>query len=82
MFGLEWKSRGMKKMSLYKFTHVPLFKNDAQLKQKVTNKPKKKNKINHLNLLKNKNHVKKKHVYLKKKKKSLSPHALENQKKK
>ena len=69
MFGLEWKSRGMKKMSLYKFTHVPLFKNDAQLKQKLTNKPKKK-KINHLNLLKNKNHVKKKHVYLKKKKKN------------
>ena len=51
-------------MSLYKFTHILLFKNDAQLKQKSDKK-----KINHLNLLKNKNHVKKKkkHVYLKKK---------------
>ena len=29
-------------MSLYKFTHVPFFKNDAKLKQKVTNNPKKK----------------------------------------
>ena len=28
------KSRRMKKVSLYKFTHVPLLKNDAQLKPK------------------------------------------------
>ena len=82
MFGLEWKSRGMEKMSLYKFTHIPLFKNDAQLKQK-SDKQAKKKKINHLNLLKKKNHVKKKtRLFKKKKKKSLSPHALENQKKK
>ena len=31
----------MEKMSLYKFTYIPLLKNDAQLKQKVTNKQKK-----------------------------------------
>ena len=42
----------MKKMSLYKYTHIPLLKNDAQLKQKSDNQPKKKK--NHLNLLKNK----------------------------
>ena len=34
MFGWEWKSEGMEKMSLYKFTHIPLLKNDDQLKQK------------------------------------------------
>ena len=34
LFGWEWKSEGMKKMSLNKFTHIPLLKNDAQLKQK------------------------------------------------
>ena len=28
------KSERMKKVSLHKFTHVPLLKNDAQLKQK------------------------------------------------
>ena len=38
MFGWEWKSGGMEKVSLYKFTHIPLLKNDGQLKQKkVTN---------------------------------------------
>ena len=58
----------MEKMSLYKFTHIPLFKNDAQLKQK-SDKQAKKKKINHLNLLKNKNHVKKKKTRLFKKKK-------------
>ena len=52
-------------MSLYKFTHILLFKNDAQLKQK-SDKQTKKKKINHLNLFKNINHLKKKHVYLKK----------------
>ena len=30
------------KMSLYKFTHIPLLKNDAQLKQKSDKQPKKK----------------------------------------
>ena len=45
MFGWEWKS-GMKKVSLYKFTYVPLLKNDAQLKQNNEKKG------NHPNLLK------------------------------
>ena len=31
---LVGKSERMKKMSLNKFTHIPLLKNDAQLKQK------------------------------------------------
>ena len=52
--------------------HIPLLKNEAQLKQKSDKQPKKK--INHLNLLKNKNHVHKKkinksHLNPKKKKK-------------
>ena len=34
LFGWEWKSGRMEKMSLNKFTHIPLLKNDAQLKQK------------------------------------------------
>ena len=38
MFGWEWKSGGMENMSLYKFTHTPLLKNDGQLKKKVTKK--------------------------------------------
>ena len=46
----------MEKMSLNKFSHIPLLKNDAQLKQKkwqITTK-----KSNHPNLLKiNKNYV-------------------------
>ena len=37
--GWEWKSGSMEKVSLYKFTHIPLTKNDAQ---KVTRKKKKK----------------------------------------
>ena len=42
LFGWDWKSRGMKKLSLNKFTHIPLLKNNAQLKQKkVTNNHKK-----------------------------------------
>ena len=54
MFGWEWKSGGMEKVSLYKFTHVPLLKNDAKLKQKSEKQPqKKKKKYNHPNLLKN-----------------------------
>ena len=35
-------------MSFYKFTHIPLLKNDAQLKQKSD----KQKKCNHPNLLK------------------------------
>ena len=34
LFGWEQKSGGNEKMSLNKFTHIPLLKNDAQLKQK------------------------------------------------
>ena len=34
LFGWEWKSKGMKNMSLNKFTHIPLLKNNVQLKQK------------------------------------------------
>ena len=40
LFSWEWKSRGMEKVSLNKFTHIPLIKNDAQ---KVTTKKKKGN---------------------------------------
>ena len=35
------KVDGRKKMSLYKFTHIPLLKNDAQLKQKSDKQAKK-----------------------------------------
>ena len=58
MFGWKWKSEGMEKMSLYKFTYMFLLKNDVQLKQKSDKQPKKiKIKSNHPNILKNKNHV-------------------------
>ena len=30
-FSWEWKSGGIEKMSLNKFTHLPLLKNDAKL---------------------------------------------------
>ena len=53
----------MEKMSLYKFTHIPLIKNNAQ---KVTSKKKKRN---HPNLLKNKNLVLKIKICLDKQKK-------------
>ena len=43
----------MKKVSLYKFTHIPLLKNDGQLKQKSNQKKKNNNPI----LLKNKNYL-------------------------
>ena len=45
LFGLEWKGGGMEKMSLNKFTHIPLLKNDAKLKKKnwQTNHTKKSN---------------------------------------
>ena len=32
LFGWEWKSGGIEKMSLNKFIHIPLLKNDIQLK--------------------------------------------------
>ena len=57
-------------MSLYKFTHIPLLKNNAQLKQNGDQQPKKEKK-NHPNLLKKikiMSRIKKSH--LKKKKKS------------
>ena len=60
MFGWEWKSGDMKKVSLHKFTHIPLLKNDTQLKQKkVTRNQKKKRKKKEMTqiILKNKNHV-------------------------
>ena len=38
------KVEGWIKMSLYKFTHISLLKNDAQLKQKSDKQPKKKKK--------------------------------------
>ena len=50
----EWKSGEIEKMCLYKFTHIPLLKNNALLKQKK--KKSDKNKSNHPNLLGNKNH--------------------------
>ena len=43
MFGWEWKNEEKKKKSLYKFIHIPLLKNDGQLKQKSDKQPKKKN---------------------------------------
>ena len=42
----------MVKVSLYKFTHISLLKNDGQLKQKSDKQPKKKKKSNHPNVLK------------------------------
>ena len=79
MFGWEWKSGGMEKVSLYKFTHILLLKNDGQLIQKSDKQPKKKNQSPHL--LKIKNHVPKKNqVQLKKQtnkqtKKTITPTA-------
>ena len=48
-------------MSLYKFTHTPLLKNDVQLKPKKSDKQPKKKKQSP-NLLKNKNHIPKKKI--------------------
>ena len=39
MFGWEWKSEGIEKVSLDKFTHISLLKNDTQLKQKSDRQP-------------------------------------------
>ena len=43
MFGWEWKSGEMEKMSLNKFTHIALLKNDAKLKKVTNNYTKKSN---------------------------------------
>ena len=43
LFGWEWKSGGMEKMSLNKFTQIPLLKNDAKLKKVINNHTKKSN---------------------------------------
>ena len=61
LFGWEWKSGGMEKMSLTKFTHIPLLKNDAKLYiKKVTNNHTKKS--NHPNFfIKIKNMLRKNH---------------------
>ena len=61
MFGWLWKSEGIEKVSLCKFCHIPLLKNDGQLKQKSDQK-----KLP--NLLK-KNQVKKKSCLVKQRKK-------------
>ena len=42
MFGWKWKNGDIEKVSLYKFTHSPLLKNDDQLKKKLQKKKKKK----------------------------------------
>ena len=39
VFGWGWKSKDVKKMSLYKFTYKPLSKNDIQLEQKNGKQP-------------------------------------------
>ena len=66
MFGWKWKSGEMKKVSLYKFIHILLLKNDSQLKQINDKQPKKKQS---LNSLKNKNHVQKKSCLVKQREK-------------
>ena len=59
LFSWEWKSGGIEKVNLYKFTHIPLLKKDTQLKpKKVTNNQKKKKKASTKIYLKN--HVQKK----------------------
>ena len=79
MFDWEWKSGGMEKVSLYKFTHILLLKNNAQLKQKNWQ-----NKSNHPNLLKKKKSclVKQKRKKKKEKQNNYHAHNLGNQKKK
>ena len=67
MFGWEWKNERMKKVSLYKFTHIPMLKNSGQLIQKKWQITQKKNSSN---LLKNKKHVPKKKSCLVKPKKN------------
>ena len=47
---LEVENERMEKVSLYKFMHIPLIKNDAQLKKKKKSDKQPKKKINHLNL--------------------------------
>ena len=42
LFDWKWKSGKMEKVSLYKFTHTPLLKNNVQSKQKSDKQPKKK----------------------------------------
>ena len=34
LFGWKWKNGEMKKISLNKFTHIPLLNNDTKLKKK------------------------------------------------
>ena len=67
-------------MSLYKFTHIPLLKNDGQLKQKSDKQPKKEKQSP--NLLKNKNHVPKNKSCLVKQKKKGQHLGKEKKKKK
>ena len=64
-------------MSLYKFTHIPLLKNNSQLKQKSDKQSKKQKKPSRL--LKNKYHIQ---LNKEKEKKEEEGNALEIQKKK
>ena len=66
-------------MSLYKFTHILLFKNDAQLKQKSDKQTKKKNQSP--KFIKKYKSCKKKHVYLKKKKITITPRTKKSEEK-
>ena len=61
----------MEKISLYKFIHISLLKNDTQLKQKGDKQPK-----NNPNLSKNKNHVLKKIMAKQKRKKKKKKQTL------
>ena len=79
MFSWEWKSGGIEKVNLYKFTHIPLLKKDTQLKpKKVTNNQKKK-KSKHQNLFKKSCSKKKIHISIKKKKQYEHVHWLPTQ---
>ena len=61
MFDWEWKSGGIEKMSLYKFTHIPLLKNNVILKQKCYKQPQK-NAINQIYQPKKKSYLEKKNA--------------------
>ena len=61
MFGWEWKSGMIEKVSLYKFTHISLLKNDTKFKQKSNKQQPKKTKQSPKYIIKksfpkNKNH--------------------------
>ena len=84
LFGWEWKSGRIEKVSLYKFTHIPLLKNDAQLKPKkgINNHTHTHTKQSPKFIKKNKNHVQKKNSHLKKKQNHIKKNHKRKQKKK